>query len=259
MFGKSKLALIVAEFFGAATLTAVVLAVSKSGVGFPYFIAIGMGIAVAVMLLAVGSVRDVSFNPAITFGLWSARKVSTLNAVVAIAGQMLGAVAAWKVFEYLTDAPLQSIANKEFDWRVFTAEAIGTFILGLAVSAVVYYEYKGNQAAATIGAGLFLAIVLSSVASNGLVNPAVALGVQSWSLAYVAGPLLGALLAVNFYAIVFAPSGSFMISTANAVSTKPATTKKVATKKVAASKAVKAKKAPAKKKVAAKRTTTRKR
>lgn len=174
MFGKSKLALIVAEFFGAATLTAVVLAVSKSGVGFPYFIAIGMGIAVAVMLLAVGSVRDVSFNPAITFGLWSARKLSTLNAVVAFVAKCC-AVAAWKVFEYLTDAPLQSIANKEFDWRVFTAEAIGTLILGLAVSAVVYYEYKQN-AAATIGAGLFLAIVLSSVASNGLVNPAVALG-----------------------------------------------------------------------------------
>ncbi len=252
MFGKSKLALIMAEFFGAASLTAVVLAISKSGVGFPYFIAIGMAMAVAVMLLTVGSVRDVSFNPAITVGLWTARKVGTLNAILAIAAQMLGAVAAWQVYEYLTETPLKGVATGEFNWRVFTAEAIGTFMLGLAVSAAVYYKYESGRAAATIGGGLFLAIVFASVASNGLVNPAVALGVQSWSLAYVLGPVVGAVLAVNLYAMLFAPSGSFAVAGLTANTT--ARTKTVAAtpkRKVAAKKPV------ARKKTAKK--TTRKR
>jgi aquaporin Z len=250
MFGKSKLALVVAEFFGAATLTAVVLAISKSGVGFPYFIAIGLAFAVGVMLLTVGSVKDVSFNPALTVGLWTARKIGTLNAMLAIAAQLLGGVAAWKVYEYLTDAPLRSVANNEFDWRVFTAEAIGTFMLALAVSAAVYYKYEGNRLAATVGSGLFLAVVLASVASNGLVNPAIALGVQSWSVAYVAGPVVGAVLAVNLYAILFAPDGTFQVKSLSA----PAATRSVAAKKPV--KKVAAKKPTAKKKPAKK--TTRK-
>lgn len=255
MFGKSKLALVVAEFFGAATLTAVVLAISKSGVGFPYFIAIGMAMAVAVMLLTVGSVRDVSFNPAITIGLWTNRKVGTLNAVLAIAGQMLGALAAWQTYEYLTEAPLQGVASGEFDWRVFAAEAIGTFMLGLAVSAAVYYKYEAGRAAATIGGGLFLAIVLASVASNGLVNPAVALGVQSWSYAYVLGPIVGAVLATNLYAMLFAPSGSFAVASLSSASARPVATKTAAPKRKAAAKST-AKKSTARKSTA--RKTTRK-
>ena len=255
MFGKSRLALVVAEFFGAAALTATVLSISKSGVGLPYFIAIGMGLAVAVMLLAVGSVKDVSFNPALTVGMWTARKIGTLNAVLAIAAQMLGALAAWKAYEYLTDTPLRSIAGSEFDWRVFTAEAIGTFVLGLAVAAAIFYKYEGTKLAATVGSGLFLAIVFASVASNGIVNPAVALGVQSWNVAYVLGPVVGATLAINLYSLVFAPSGSFAVaslSSGTVAASKASTPKRKATAKPAAKK-------PAARKKTTKKTTARKR
>jgi len=257
MFGKSKLALVVAEFFGAATLTAVVLAISKSGVGFPYFIAIGMALAVAMMLLTVGSVKDVSFNPAITIGMWTARKIGTFNAVLAIAAQLLGALAAKETYEYLTEAPLRAAANSEFDIRVFAAEAIGTFVLGLAVAAAVYYVYDQSRTAAVVGGGLFLAIVLASVASNGLVNPAVALGVQSWNVAYALGPVVGAVLAVNLYALLFAPSGSFaiagLISRPAAVKSSKTATKSVQTKARAKTKAPAKKKAPAKRKTTARK------
>lgn len=252
MLGKSRLAWVVAEFFGAATVTAVVLSVSKSGVGFPYFIGIGVALAVAALLLSLGSLRGVSFNPAVTIGLWTARQIDTLNAVLAVAAQMLGAFASWKVYEYLTDAPLRSVVTGEFDWRVFTAEAIGTFVLGLAVAAAVYYDYVGNRLATTIGLGYFAAITLASVAANGLVNPAVALGVQSWSLAYALAPVVGAVLAVNVYALLFAPAGSTSIAglLTGRTAVAPATTRK--TTRTAAKK-------PAARKKTTRKTTARRR
>lgn len=245
MLGKNRLAWVAAEFFGTATVTAVVLSVSKSGVGFPYFIGIGVALAVGVLLLSLGSMRGVSFNPAVTIGLWTARQVGTLNAVLAIAAQMLGAAASWKVYEYLTDAPLRSVVTGEFDWRIFTAEAIGTFVLGLAVAAAIYYDYVGNRLAMTIGLGYFLGITLASVAANGLINPAVALGVQSWSIAYALAPVVGAILAVNLYALLFAPAGSASVvglltggatASTRSKAAKPAAKKPAARKKTTARK-----------------------
>ncbi len=61
--------------------------------------------------------------------------------------------------------------------RKYIAEFLGTFILTLAV---------GFSLAA--GAG-----------SNGVLNPAVALGIGSFSLGYLIGPVIGAVLAMQLY------------------------------------------------------------
>lgn len=264
MFGKSRLALVVAEFFGAAALTATVLSVNNSNVGLPYFIAIGMGITVAVMLLAVGSVKDVSFNPALTVGMWSARKIGTISAILAIAAQLFGGFAAWQLFEYLTETPLRSLATSEFDVRVFAAEVLGTFALGLAVAAALYYKYEGTKLAAVVGGGLFLGIMLASLGSNGVVNPAVALGIQSWNVAYVTGPIVGAVVAINLYGMLFAPSGSFSIAglgAAKVSTSKPVSTKQKVTSKTKATakKPVAKKSATMTKKKSAKKPASRKR
>jgi hypothetical protein len=42
------------------------------------------------------------------------------------------------------------------------------------------------------------------VAANGALNPAVAYGINSWSLAYAIGPIVGAIIGMNLYAILFA-------------------------------------------------------
>lgn len=205
MFGRTKIAMLVAECFGVMAITLTVLSVSKSQLGFPYFIALGVGITLAVMALVVGNISGAHFNPAVTLGLWTVRKVPTLQAIAYIAAQLLGGILALKLFVYLIDQPLNSIANKKFDWRVLIAEAVGTYILVFGVTAAVYQGYKGARFAVTIGGALFLGALIASVASNGLINPAVALGVQSWSRAYVVGPLLGGVLAAATYGLLFAP------------------------------------------------------
>ncbi len=206
MFGRRKVAMIVAEFFGAATLTMTVLAVSKSNLGFALFVAAAVGFAMYMLVQTLGSVSGAHANPAVTLGLWTIRKISTTQAVVYVAIQLLGAFVAGRLFVYLINQPLENIAGKSFDWRVMSAEILGAFIFTFGIAAAVYQKYEGTRLAATIGGSLFLGIVLASVASNGFVNPAVALGAQSASRAYIFGPLVGGVLGMNVYAAFFGPT-----------------------------------------------------
>lgn len=204
MFGRTKIAMLVAEFLGAATLASVVLATSKSGVGFSLFLAMAAGVTFGLLALMFSSASGAHFNPAITLGLWTVRKIRTGQAAAYLVAQMLGGLAAWGLMTYLTNETLKNVAGKNFDWRVLIAEVVGAFLLTMAVTAALDRRLDGLTLAATVGGGLFLGILVASVASNGLVNPAVALGLQSWSKAYVIGPLVGGILGPNFYTLFFA-------------------------------------------------------
>lgn len=206
MFSRSKVAVIVAEFLGTALLTTVVLAVSRSSLGLPYFVASAAGLTLGVTILTLGGISGAHLNPAVTLGLWTVRRINTTHAVVYVIAQFLGALSAWRLYEYLTNSELTNIAGTSFDWRVLAAEAIGTFVFVFGVTAAIYQKYEGVQLAAAIGVSLFLGVLIAAVAlnGNGVVNPAVALGIQSWSRAYVVGPLVGALVGANLYHYVFA-------------------------------------------------------
>jgi glycerol uptake facilitator protein len=182
MFGRRKLAALVAEFLGVAVITLVILAVNKSGVGFSYFLATGAGLALALLIVALGRFSIGHYNPAVTLGLWSIRKINTLDSIAYIAAQFLGASVAWRLYMYLANTDLKNIAGKhQLDWRVFTAEAIGALILVTVVAAAVYHNFRTLKWALAAGGGLFLGMLISSLGSNGIVNPAVALGLQSWA------------------------------------------------------------------------------
>lgn len=198
MFGRNKLAMIVAEFIGTFSLASVILSMTGR-TSFPFFQAAAAGAAYGLMFLVFAAVYRPILNPALTFGLWAAQKIDTTRAVVFIAAQMLGGVAAWTLSEYLLGAPLKSIAGEEFLWTVFVAEALGALIFSFGVASALAQGYKGLRLAVTAGASLSVGVLLASFASNGSINPAVALTVQSWSVAYVLGPVLGALLGANLY------------------------------------------------------------
>ena len=205
---RKKIAMILAEFLGTAILTAVVLAVSKSNLGaLAYFVSLAAGLAVAAGTLVFGAVSGAHFNPAITIGLWSARRIKTLPALVYVAAQLLGGVAAYLLYTYFVNA---SWANSGvYSPRLLVAEAVGAFVFSLGWAAVVYNKLVGGQAAFVIGGSLILGILIASVASAGLLNPAVALGARSWGWGtYVLGPVLGAVIGFNLYALLFAPASS---------------------------------------------------
>ncbi len=230
MFGREKVAAIVAEFVGTFILASAVLAM-LGRTSFPFFAAVAAGLAVAGMTLAFGAVSGGYYNPAITIAAWTVRKLETARAIVFVAAQLLGGLVAWTLNAWLLDTTLKNIANTTFDWRVFTAEAVGAGIFAMIVAAGLYQGFKGAQAAVNAGLGLTLGILVASFAGNGLINPAVAIGVQSFSFIYFAAPVLGALVGMNLYVWLF---------------TERAKKTKVQAVKAAAKKVV-AKKKPAKK------------
>lgn len=199
MFGRRKVAILVAEFLSTVILSSVVLAMIGR-TNFPFFAAVAAGSTVGLMAYLFGT----HANPAITIGLWTMRKVPTIQGLVMIAAQMLGGLAAWQLSEYLLKSELKNIAGPSFDWRILLAEAIGTFVFGLGVAAAVSRAYQNERQSLIIGMSLFVGILVASLASNALLNPALALGLQSWSWAYVLGPILGSVLGMSTYGLVFA-------------------------------------------------------
>ncbi|MGF7228486.1 MAG: aquaporin [Candidatus Saccharibacteria bacterium] len=212
MFGRKQIAMIMAEFLGTGILTLVVLGVSKSSIGLPYFVSIAAGLVLVAMTLALGAVSGAQFNPAITIGLWTVRKVKSLPAIVYIAAQLLGGGAAYLLFRYFIGQSWQN--SSHFDSKVLVGEAVGAFIFSLAWAAAAYQRLESGKAATVVGLGLTLGIIVASSASGGLLNPAVALGVRSWVWgSYVLGPVLGAIIGFNLYGLLFAPYATVMAET----------------------------------------------
>lgn len=207
MFRKNKLAMLLGEFIGTGALTLTVLSMAHSAIGqqIAFFIAVPAGLLLALMVLALAGISGAVFNPAITIGLWTVRKLQTLQAIGYILMQFLGAAAAWYLFVYLTKIDTSKVEFKmDYDPRVLVAETVGTFIFAFSIAAAIYQRLSLGVKAFAIGGGLTVGALAATLASAGILNPAVA-----WSLhqfgwgTYVAGPILGAILGFNLYNILF--------------------------------------------------------
>lgn len=261
MFGRQKVATLVAEFLGTGILTLVFLSVQRSTIGIPYFIAIAAGAAVAVASYFFGNSSGAHLNPAITLALWTARQISTLAGAAYIVMQLLGAWAAYGVYHYLVATSLQPI-GAHYSARILFAEAVGTLILALAWGVALFRRFDATNRALLLGGSYALAIIVAAPAGFGLANPAVALGVRAWNIwgsmgwgTYVLGPVLGAIIGVNLYALLFARNGEAVIVDETLVVAE-SITPAVATRRTARSTAKKpaaAKKTAAKKKVSSRR------
>jgi glycerol uptake facilitator-like aquaporin len=224
MFGRDKVAMLVAEFLTATALAMVILTVIAR-VNFPLYPAIAGGLTLGVFNYLFGS----HGNPVVTLGLWTMRKVETLNAALVVAFQMLGGFVAWQLSQYIVNSQLNSIANAAFDWRVLAAEAAGAFVFGMAIATTVGRNDTAERRAVVTGAALTIGVLVASLASNALLNPAVALGVKSWSWAYAAGPILGGVAGMTVYGLLYGDTG-------NAVKAALARNRKTVVKKPAAKK-----------------------
>ncbi|HSW37092.1 MAG TPA: aquaporin [Candidatus Saccharimonadales bacterium] len=235
MFGRRKIAMLVAEFLGTAVLTLVFLSVQRSTIGIPYFVAVAAGLTVILTYFVVGENSGAHLNPAVTLALWTARKVGTLTGMLYIVMQLLGAWAAYGLYTYFVGRSLQPIGG-QYAGKVLVAEAVGAFVLALGWAAAAYRRYTTGNHAAVVGIAYALGVIVASVAGIGLINPAVALGVRAWNIwgsmgwgAYVLGPVLGAVIGVNLFGLLFAPSGTMAV--AEASTAKTTTSKKTSRRK----------------------------
>jgi aquaporin TIP len=201
MLTRARVNPLVAEFLGTAIWAYVALVLSET-TAVSYFIATSVAVALAVAYMMFSSVSGGHFNPAITFGSWTARRITTIRGVSYIVAQLLGGFASWKLYEYFTNHHLPA-RNVHYSTASMLAELVGTMILAMGFCAAVARAYTALESALTIGAALFVGVLVAATASSGVLNPAVALGLRSFNAAYIVGPLLGGIIGVGLYNWLF--------------------------------------------------------
>ncbi len=212
---RAKAAPVLGEFFGTATLVMVALALSEI-TSVSYFVATSVAATIGVVYMMFAGLSGAHVNPAITFGLWTARRVTTFRAVAYIVAQLVGGFASWQLYQYFTDHKLQS-RTTSWDWRILLAEAVGTLVLSMGFTAAVSRGFTVLESALTYATALFAGIMIAATAAAGFLNPAVALGSRSFDWVYILGPLLGALVGVNLYTYLFAPDAASAAARAKVV------------------------------------------
>ncbi len=207
MFGRNKVAIIVAEFLGVVILSMAVYSM-LARTSFPLFSGLAAGLTIGVMTLVIGNISQAHINPAITLSMWGMRKIDTYKAIIYICSQILGGLAAWWLIHYFIGRPLTSMAGQHFAWKVLVAEALGTMIFAFGAAAAILQDFEPAKRAAVIGISFAIGVMVASLASNGILNPAVALGIQSWNWAYATGPIIGALVGSNLYLLMFSAASA---------------------------------------------------
>ena len=179
-----------AEIFGTFGLT---LAVSLSlGGFFPVPTPVIAALAVGLLVYTIGHISGTHINPAVTIGLLSIGKIEAKDALGYIIAQFIGAGLAVPVARLFIRVPLlMPVANT---FSVGLGELLGALFLVFGIVAVVYGKAPAQSSGIVIGGSLLLGISFAASVSNGVLNPAVALGIGSFSFAYLWGPIVGAVL-----------------------------------------------------------------
>jgi len=202
MFKVNRVAVapVVTEFIGTGMLVMIALILGQT-TAVSYFIATSLAVAATAVFMLFSNISGAHANPAITFGMWTARRIGTLRGISYVAAQLLGGVASWQLFQYLTNHTLTA-RSAAFSTPVWLAEVVGTAVLAMAFAAALSRRFETLVSGVMVGAAYFVGVVIAATASSGYINPAVALGSRAWSAAYVLGPLVGGLIGVNLYTYV---------------------------------------------------------
>ena len=193
---------------------------SSLGLG---FIGLAHGIALLTGIAAVGAISGAHFNPAVTIGLTYAGRFPKKRVAPYILAQLLGAVLAsitqlaivgteaGKVADLGNAAP-----NFQLPFPIFAAvlaEVVGTMILVMTVIGSTDPSEPAGWKPSAIGLALAAVIWALGAVSGASLNPARSFGPSLISLIfdsdafnyywiYLAGPILGGLLAAELYRIV---------------------------------------------------------
>jgi MIP family channel proteins len=178
-------------------------------------VALANGLAIAVMVSAVGHISGGHFNPAVTLGFFVTRRISLDLAAVYWSVQFAAAAAAAGLLRWIYDeqprqlmklgAPV--LGSGISAWQGFAIEIVLTFFLVWVVFATAADPGGTFKSIAGLAIGLTITadILMGGPLTGGAMNPARAFGPEllprEWSDAWVwyAGPFVGGALAALVY------------------------------------------------------------
>jgi glycerol uptake facilitator-like aquaporin len=186
----------VGEAVGTGVLTMVV-ALALAGT-FPVPVAVLAALTLGLFVYTLGHLSGTHINPAVTVGAWSIGKVSTDDMIKYVIAQAIGAGAALLLVQTMVADPADLIVSSGLE--VGLAELIGTAVFTFGIASVVFGKAPAVMSGLVIGGSLLLGIAVAALlGSNGVLNPAVALGIGSFNIMYVLGPILGSVLGMQVY------------------------------------------------------------
>ena len=199
-----------AEFLGTFALVfagtgAIVIDRASNGAITHAGVALTFGLIVLAMIYALGDVSGAHFNPAVTTAFAAAGRLSWRAVPGYIAAQLVGAFAASGLLRGLfpADATLGATLPAGAAGQSLILETVLTFLLMLVILSVsTGAKEKGITAGIAIGAVIALEAMFAGPICGASMNPArsIAPAVVSGHLEhlwiYLAGPVLGALLAI---------------------------------------------------------------
>src|SRR5579864_2451496 len=201
-------------FFGVGSICADRFLQTSGGIGL-LAIALAHGLAIGIMVSALGHISGGHFNPAVTIGFWVTKRIGTLEAFLYWAAQLLGGiVAAFLLRSVIPEETWRAVALgtpellRDFPrLSGMVLEAVTTFFLVLVVFATAVDERGAFRAIAGFGIGLTITLGILAVGpyTGAAMNPARAFGPAlasnhwtSWGVYWV-GPLAGGFIAGLLY------------------------------------------------------------
>jgi aquaporin Z len=197
----------------------------NTGIGFAG-VALAFGLTLLTMAFAIGGISGCHINPAVTVGLWAARRFDAKDVVPYIVAQVIGGIVAGGVLYLIASGQAGFTTANGFASNGYGEHSPGHYsllacaICELVMTAVFIFIIAGSTdkrvvagfAPIPIGLSLTLIHLISIPVTNTSVNPArstaVAVYVGGWAIAQLwlfwVAPIVGGAIGGKLYHSLFA-------------------------------------------------------
>lgn len=177
-------------------------------------VALTFGLVILAMIYTFGDVSGAHFNPSVTIAFAASRRFPWKEVPGFVVAQLCGAFAASGLLLFLfpSDGTLGATQPAGTPLQSFVLEAVLTFLLMLVILSVsTGAKEKGITAGIAIGSVIGLGAMFAGPICGASMNPArsispaIVSGHTEHLWIYIAGPVLGALLAIPACSLVRGP------------------------------------------------------
>lgn len=183
-----------AELLGTFVLSLTVL-LSVSG-AFPIPTPILASLVLFLFVATIGGISGSHINPAVTLGLLSVKKIGKQEAINYMLAQGSGAIAAYILGSIMGI----NVGGAQATVGSYFFEFVGMTLFTFGIASVVFDPPKIIAPGFIIGGSLLLGISLSVLGGGpGILNPAVAVALQTTTIGYYVVEIIGGIAGFRLY------------------------------------------------------------